>query len=182
MGLSLRAYAKYRGVTEGAVRRAVREGRIRPARDGTINPSKADLEWQANTDPLKQMAHKPIGENQPSGAAVQAVRETLKESGQSVAGLTSFEQARTAHEITKVHLARLLLQEKRGSLIDKAKVTAQVFRLARQVRDAWLNWPARVSSQMAAELGVDEHLMHTTLERYVRDHLTELGDIRPKFE
>ena len=182
MGLSLRAYAKHRGVTEGAVRRAVKDGRIKTGPDGTINPARADSQWNSNTDPAKQGALKK-DENQPSRtAAMQSVRETLKESGQSVAGMTSFEQARTAHEITKVHLARLLLQEKRGSLIDKANVTAQVFRLARQVRDAWLNWPARISAQMAAELGVDEHAMHTMLERYVRDHLTELGDIRPKFE
>lgn len=187
MGLSLRAYAAHLRVTEGSVRKAVRAGRITPEPDGTIDPAKADVQWQANTDPARQTTTKPKFANpQPhdtaSAAAVRSVREALRESGQSSAGLTSFEQARTAHEITKVHLARLLLQEKRGSLIDKAKVTAQVFRLARQVRDAWLNWPARVSAQMAAELGVDEHAMHTMLERYVRDHLTELGDIRPKFE
>lgn len=182
MGLSLRAYAAHVGVSEGAVRKAIKSGRISTLADGTIDPQKADLQWKANTDPAKQTTGKAIFEKPAAAAAMRSVKEALKESGQSVAGMTSFEQARTAHEITKVHLARLLLQEKRGALIDKAKVTAQVFRLARQVRDAWLNWPARVSAQMAAELGADEHTMHTMLERYVRDHLTELGDIRPKFE
>lgn len=182
MGLSLRAYAAHLRVTEGSVRKAIRIGRIKTEPDGTIDPATADAQWKANTDPAKQTTGGAVFVTPPSAAAVNSVKEALKESGQSSAGMTSFEQARTAHEITKVHLARLALQEKRGALIDKAKVTAQVFRLARQVRDAWLNWPARVSAQMAADLGVDEHAMHTILERYVRDHLTELGDIRPKFE
>ena len=34
-----------------------------------------------------------------------------------------------------------------------------VFRLAREERDTWLNWPARVAALMAAELGVDAHAM-----------------------
>jgi hypothetical protein len=32
---------------------------------------------------------------------------------------------------------------------------------------------------MAAELEVDQHQLHTTLERRVRDHLNELAEIRP---
>ena len=92
--------------------------------------------------------------------------------------MTTFEQARTAHEIAKAHLARLQLQEKKESLINKDKVKAQVFRLGRQVRDAWINWPSRISAQMASELKVDEHEMHTILERYVREHLDELGDTK----
>lgn len=177
--MSIRAYARHRGVSDGAVRKAIREGRIRKEKDGTINAARADQAWDANTNPAQK--HGGPAEK-PSPAAMRSVQEALKESGQSASGMASFEQARTALEITKVHLARLHLQEKRGSLIDKAKVTAQVFRLSRQLRDAWLNWPARVSAQLAAEAGVDEHLMHTLLERYVRDHLTELGEIRPKFD
>ena len=35
-----------------------------------------------------------------------------------------------------------------------------IFKLARSERDAWLNWPARISAQMAAKLDVDPHTMH----------------------
>jgi hypothetical protein len=52
-----------------------------------------------------------------------------------------------------------------------------VFKLARDERDAWVNWPARVAAMIAAELEVDAHKLHTVLERHVSDHLTELGDI-----
>jgi hypothetical protein len=53
------------------------------------------------------------------------------------------------------------------------------FRLARDERDAWVNWPARVAAMIAAELEVDPHQLHTVLERHVRDHLGELGEVRP---
>jgi hypothetical protein len=56
---------------------------------------------------------------------------------------------------------------------------AQVFRLARDERDAWINWPARAASVIAAELEVDSHRLHTVLERQVRAHLAELAEIRP---
>jgi hypothetical protein len=64
-------------------------------------------------------------------------------------------------------------------LVDRAKAVAQVFRLARDERDAWVNWPARVAAMMAAELEVDPHKLHTVVERHVRDHLAELAEVRP---
>ena len=49
--LSLRAYAKHRGVSLPAVQKAIRAGRIRTTPDGKINASEADQEWERNTDP-----------------------------------------------------------------------------------------------------------------------------------
>ena len=42
-----------------------------------------------------------------------------------------------------------------------------------------MNWPARVAAVVAAELEVDPLQLHTVLERYVRDHLAELAEVRP---
>ena len=67
----------------------------------------------------------------------------------------------------------------KGELVDRAKAVAQVFRLAREERDAWVNWPTRVAAMIAAELGVEAHQLHTVLERHVRDHLAELAEVRP---
>ena len=91
----------------------------------------------------------------------------------------------------KAQERRLRLQQMKGELVDRAKAVAQVFRLAREERDAWVNWPARVAAMMAAELAapsseaadetveVDQHRLHTVLERHVREHLAELAEIRP---
>ena len=133
-------------------------------------------------------------------AAVGAVRDTLREHGEAVAAggpgsspgqAMTFMQARTANEVLKAQERRLRLQQMKGELVDRAKAVAQVFRLAREERDAWVNWPARVAAMMAAELSasgseaagatmqVDQHQLHTVLERHVREHLAELAEVRP---
>lgn len=175
MGISIRAYARHRGVADNAVRKAIRAGRIVPEIDGSIDVAKADAAWEENTDHTKR--HVPEVD---LTAAQESVRQTLVENGRAAQGMSSFTQARTAHEIAKAHLARLRLQEKKGQLINKDQVKAQIFRLGRDFRDAWINWPARVSAQMASELQVDEHGLHMILERAVREHLNELGD--PKLD
>jgi hypothetical protein len=79
----------------------------------------------------------------------------------------------------KAHLARLRLQRMKGELVDRARATALVFRLAREERDTWSNWPARVAALMAAELGVAAHPMQKALETHVRAHLAELAGVVP---
>ena len=91
----------------------------------------------------------------------------------------TFMQARTANEVLKAQERRIRLQRMKGELVDRAKAVAQVFRLARDERDAWVNCPARVAAMIAAELEVDPHQLHTVLERHVRDHLGELAEVRP---
>ena len=185
MGLSVRAYARRRGVSHVAVMKALKVGRIVLESDGTIDPAKADAGWDRTTDPAKRNAKpntsatetlRPVPET-----AIGSVRETLKEQGLPSGGNVTFVQARTAHEIAKAHLARLKLQERKGELIDRARATSLVFRLAREERDAWANWPARTAALMAAALGVDVHAMQTLLETHVRAHLGELAEFRPEF-
>jgi hypothetical protein len=190
MALSIRAYARVRGVSHVAVLKAIKAGRVPMEPDGTIDPVKADAAWERSTDPGRTksgMKAKPSPENlKPvAEAAMSSVRETLKEQGLPSGGPfdkgsgVSFVQARTAHEIAKANLARLRLQRMKGELVDRARATALVFRLAREERDTWINWPARVAALMAAELGVDAHPMQKALETHVRAHLAELAEVVP---
>jgi hypothetical protein len=180
MALSIRAYARQRGVSHVAVLKAVKQGRIVLEADGTVDAVKADASWARSSDPARRspVAEKlrPVPE-----AALGSVRETLKEQGLPFSGSLTFVQARTAHEIAKAHLARLRLQERRGELVDRAKAAALVFRLAREERDAWINWPLRVATLMAAELGIEPHAMQKALETHVRAQLSELAEVRPEF-
>ncbi|MGD7268141.1 elements of external origin, partial [Ralstonia pseudosolanacearum] len=50
MGISIRAYARHRGVSDAAVRKAIAAGRITPEADGTIDTDRADAEWARNTE------------------------------------------------------------------------------------------------------------------------------------
>ena len=114
-------------------------------------------------------------------AALSSIQEILTEEGLPADGDVTFVQARTAHEIAKAHLARLRLQRLRGELVDRAKAAELVFRLAREERDSWLNWPTRVAALMAADLGVEAHAVQKAMEAHVRGHLAELAEIQPKF-
>jgi hypothetical protein len=46
----------------------------------------------------------------------------------------------------KAQERRVRLQRMKGERIGRAKAVAHVFRLARDERDAWVNWPARGQS------------------------------------
>lgn len=208
MGVSRRAYAAHRGVSESAVRKAIASGRITPEADGTIDPARADAEWAAQTDPAKQRgAHAQAmatataagtaraqtgaqrdaqaGRKPVPQAAILAVDETLRDAGAEPAdagpeggGEISFLRARMANEVLKAQTAKVRLQKMKGELVDRARAAAMVYDLARRERDAWLNWPARVAANMAADLGIEAHRMETVLEGYLRTHLLEMAEIR----
>jgi hypothetical protein len=50
MGISLRGYARHRGVTLKAVQKAVARKRIKLESDGTVDAARADRDWTANSD------------------------------------------------------------------------------------------------------------------------------------
>jgi hypothetical protein len=187
---SNRELARQLAVSETAVRRAEKAGRIGREADGAWDLAKVRAAWAVNTDPAQQRGEPSAGNGSSRAArrtvkpvpeaALGAVRDTLREHGEPIAaGAMTFMQARTANEVLKPQERRLRLQQMKGELVDRAKAVAQVFRLARDERDAWVNWPARVAAMIAAELEVDPHQLHTVLERHVRDHLAELAEVRP---
>jgi hypothetical protein len=165
MGISQRAYAKQRGVNESAIRKAIKAGRITLLADGTIDPNRADRDWQQNTDVTKNTV----------GNSTAPVRT------QDTAGTTLI-QARTICEVNKAQTGKIKLAKLKGELVDRSHAIALVYKLARTERDAWLNWTGRISAQMAASLGIDAHTLHSALENAVRDHLAELGDLRPRVD
>jgi hypothetical protein len=82
------------GVSEAAVRRAEKAGRIGREADGAWDLAQVKAAWARNTDRAQQRrnhgAMKPVPE-----AALGAVRDTLRESGEPVsAGGMTFMQAR----------------------------------------------------------------------------------------
>ena len=187
---SNRKLAEALGVSETAVRKALAAGRISKDADGGFDIARVKRQWAVNTDAAQQ---RPAAKAGPTlrpvpAAALASVRETLKESGDPhvaeplAAGGPSFLQARTANEVLKAQERKLRLQRLKGELIDRARATAQVFTLARQERDAWVQWPARVAADLAAELGLETHTVQTALEAAVKAHLAELADLKPRFD
>ncbi len=195
-GMSERQYAAHVGLSRGAIQKAKAAERLVLYPDGSINATASDARRAETTDPSKTRKPptpklKPVPE-----AAVAAVGDTLREQGlavPAVGGGTTFLQAKTANEVLKAQERRIRLQKLKGELIERARALALVFRLAREERDAWVNWPARAAALMAAELSascadvtgqqitVEPAAMQKVLEKHVRAHLDELAEVRPDF-
>jgi hypothetical protein len=193
MGLSIRAYARHRGVSHVAVKKAIDTGRITPLPDGTIDPVVADAQWAANTTPTRRsVADEPSDKPTPqvsapvrktTQASAKAARDTHEQPTPALSSSgTSLLQARTVNEVVKAQTNKVRLAQLKGELVDRAQAVAHVFKLARAERDAWLNWPARISAQMAAGLGVEPHALHVALDAAVREQLQDLGDVQPKVD
>ncbi len=163
------------------MRKAITAGRITPEADGTLDPERTDREWARNTEAPR------------SGSQAKAIKVAVPEAGTqsgesagsmsgSAGGGTSLLQARTVNEVVKAQTNKVRLAQLKGELVDRAQAVAHVFKLARAERDAWLNWPARISAQMAAGLGVEPHALHVALDAAVREQLQDLGDVQPKVD
>jgi hypothetical protein len=198
-GMSEREYAARAGLSRGAIQKAKTAGRLVLHRDGSIDAAASDARRAAATDPSKRRGARDPDRSRPSApeaspggstpspklkpvpsAAVAAVGDTLREHGLTApsGGGATFLQAKTANEVLKSQERRLKLQKLKGELVDRARAEALVFRLARETRDAWVNWPARAAALIAAELGLDPATMQKILEAHVRAHLDELSEGR----
>ena len=193
-GLSERHYAARVGLSRGAIQKAKEAGRLMLHADGSIDAEASDQRRAAMTDPSKSRAApaaqqaslklKPVPE-----AAVVAVSETLREEGLAApvaGGSTTYLQAKTANEVLKAQERRIRLQKLKGELVDRARAETLMFRLAREERDGWVTWPARVAALIASELvavlgegiTVEPALMQKVLEAHVRAQLDSLAEIR----
>lgn len=64
-------------------------------------------------------------------------------------------------------------------LVDRDAAEKLFFDTARELRDAWMTWPARVAIEMADELHIDARLLTPILTAHVRKHIAELGEPEP---
>ena len=181
VGMSEREYAAHAGISRGAVQKARATGRLVLYGDGSIDAAGSDALRVQATNPAMRRGRRDPSMRPVPDAAVDAVSTTLREEGQPVsptAGGMTYLQARAANEVLKAQERRVRLEKLRGNLIDLDTVKMRVFQLARDERDSWLAWPARVAAIIAAELGVDHAKMQQLLTKHVREHLESLADVR----
>jgi len=93
-------------------------------------------------------------------------------------GAPRFRQARlkVAQLALKVEAQRLSVDETKRRLVDVTEANAAFDEIGSTMRDALLNWPARVSGVIAAEISVDPHLLQTILQSHINELLTEAAD------
>ena len=129
MGISIRAYAQHRGVSHEAVRKAIASGRIHPEPDGSIDPAKADAQWDRHTRTV------PPSQMPPASDDARGV---------------DYHKARAVRETYAARLAKLEFEERSDKLISKAEMDAKVFTLARQLRDRMQQIPNKVAPDIVA--------------------------------
>lgn len=193
--LSLRAYARHRGVTLRAVQKAIESGRIATVKDDKgrpkIDQAAADKSWQEMTDPAMQR-EKPAAAAPPSPAP-EPTRQASStrgdypddqdpdysnddpddESGEEADGPGAvFARARAKKEKFKAELERLNYLKRAGELVEVEKVKSETFNLTRKTRDALLNVPSRIASELAAES--DPVQIHNILTEAIVRALEEL--------
>ena len=172
-GMSEREYSSHSGLSRGAIQKARKAGRLVVYGDGSINAAASDVRRGEMTDPDQQR------------------RSTGGDgSFSSPADSSSYLKARTALTVCQAQERQLAIQKKKGTLVDRARAEALVFRLARQERDVWVTWPARVAALMAAEVAaevekqtnkpvmIEAAILQRVLETHVREQLAALADLR----
>ena len=178
-GMSEREYSAHSGLSRGAIQKARKTGRLVVYSDGSINAAASDVRRADMTDPDQQR------------------RSTGGDSGFSgPADSSSYLKARTALTVYQAQDKQLAIQQKKGTLVDRARAEALVFRLARQERNTWVTWPSRVAALMAAEVAaevekqsgnperpvrpviIEAAILQRVLETHVRQHLDALADLR----
>ena len=174
-GMSEREYFTHSGLSRGAVQNAQRGGRLVFYADGSINAAVSDVCRADITDPDQQ--RRSVG-----GDAAMPTN--------GGGGTDSYMKARTALTVYQAQERQLAIQKKKGALVDRARAEALVFRLARQERDVWVTWPARVAALMAAQVAaevekafgkpvvIEAATMQRVLDAHVRAQLEALADLR----
>ena len=179
-GMSERAYADHSKLSRGAVQKARKTGRLVLFADGSINAAASNARRGSMTDPDQQMrARGGGGGSNGDGGGISGPGDS-----------TSYLKARTALTVYQAQERQLSLQKKKGTLVDRARAEALVFRLARLERDVWITWPTRVAALMAAQLSaemekasgapvtIETAILQRVLETHVREQLNALADLR----
>ena len=179
-GMSEREYSAHSGLSRGAIQKARKAGRLVVYTDGSINAAASDARRSEMTDPDQQRRSTGGGDSGFSGPA----------------DSSSYLKARTALTVYQAQERQLAIQKKKGTLIDRARAEALAFRLARQERDVWVTWPARVAALMAAQIAaelenqsgkpvqperpvmIEAAILQRVLEAHVREQLAALADLR----
>ena len=171
MELSIRGYARHRGVAESAVRKAIAQGRITKGKNGKINPKVADKEWGQNSDPAQIKAENTLDSPDYS-------QNSAPNSQGNLIGGPSYQQSRAIKEAYGAKLLRLQFEKESKKLISIDDVKVSAFNAARMTRDRILNIPDRVIPQLVGKTNIFE--MKEILKAELIKALEELSKVNDK--
>lgn len=153
-GISQRAYARLRGVALSAVQKAIKTKRITPNADGTLDPERANQEWERNTFAGKTL-HQATQTTRPQVVPLSA---PPPRGGSGMPGqpdvssdpVAAYLRARAVSETFKAKTAQLEYEERAGKLIQATKAGEYAAHWSAIVGDALSAYPDRVAPLVAA--------------------------------
>ena len=154
-GISQRAYARLRGVALSAVQKAIKTKRITPNADGTLDPDRANQEWERNTFAGKTL-HQATQTTRPQVVPLSAPPPSRAGSGMpsqpdvSSDPVAAYLRARAVTETFKAKTAQLEYEERAGKLIQATKAGEYAAHWSAIVGDALSAFPDRVAPLVAA--------------------------------
>ena len=174
-----RALARALGVSEAAVRKARREGRISdPGVDGW-DVAAARRAWKVNTLPHvggKRRAARPRSPAVSAQAIASGEMEARRLLHKPTGEVLSFADAQRARELVKLAKESVELRRLDADTCSRAEFLALTFRWFRGIRDRLDRAVGREAPRMAADLGVPEGAMWRRLRTFVRDVETETAE------
>ncbi len=190
MLMGYREYARHRGVSLGAVQKALRAGRINANADKKIDAAVADREWDVNTDASRiavsavevatPLAQKEISFAAPAGE--EADKPAAEELTGSDKSASEYRENRSKREYYVAAKHQLEYEQLLGQLINVDDAKRIAFTSFRAIRDSVLNVAARIKDQLAAE--TDPHVCEELLERELSAALAsvDVGQLNAEVE
>ena len=166
--MSLRQYARHRGVALSAVQKAVKAGRIAKQPDGKIDSDAADAGWIRNTKTYAPAV------TRNSAPPTTTQRSDAVDEDHTGFGASQYTRARAVREHYQARLAKVDFEERTGKLVPKDEVTVAAFTKFRQFRDHMVNIPDRVAALVAAESSAAK--CHEILTTEIRRALNDFAD------
>lgn len=204
-GISIRKFAEREGVSDTAVRKAIKHGKLKAYADGTLDPSLVGTAWRkaniagANQrcKPANQVRTKEVrtgsqvrsdgaGQAQDlshlmeEGETIERAAERLVQSGQVPSH--DYAEALRRKENYLALLRQLEYEQKSGTLVDLELAERVLFEGARAQRDAWLSWPSKVGPLLAADFSLPADKMTAALTEYVHKQIAQLGEPDVQFD
>ena len=175
MSMSLRAYARHRGVALSAVQKALATGRIQSEPDGSIDPPRADAQWDRHTRTSQPTTPK-VTTVRPPAVSQPAAPPPMPQASDDARGV-DYHKARAVRETYSARLAKLEFEERTGKLISKDEVDIKYFQLARQLRDRMQQIPRKVAPEIVALVVADPDVRGVTdiLDVAIREALEDLA-------
>lgn len=185
-------FAKKAGCDEKQVRRAIESGKLKVGADGLLDPALINSGWRKPIRSSRVVSDisKVSGKNVRDEKSVRSVSISEDDTpAQAAAKLVvalgakhDLAEAIRIKENYNALLKQLEYEQKAGTLVELEMAETVIFNAGRAWRDSWLNWPARIGSMLAADLGLEADKVTEALTTHVHKHIETLGEPNANFE